>query len=321
MKAFVNEAFEIARYGRSMDAYLRVALHGARLRGAFIAFIVFALFGCIVVVLWSGASLLQSGRITIGEMTRFVLYTAFVAGRHGPVCRSLQPGAKSGRRLPPRPGTVAGSNRNSPWSSRAGARATVRCPPCVARRSGIPRRSFPLSLAAGSGGAQGHFLCRAGPGRKSRWSGPAAPGKSTIISLLAALLRSAAGRTPGGWPPGAQIIRWPGCATRCPLCRRKPCCLAAPFSRTSPTAGPEPAEAEIMEAARLAHAHEFIAALPGGLPDPGGGTRREALRRPAPAGGHCARHPEGPGHSHSGRGHQLARFGERAAWCNLPWTA
>jgi ATP-binding cassette subfamily B protein len=37
-----------------MDAYLQVALQGARLRGAFIAFIVFALFGCIVVVLWSG---------------------------------------------------------------------------------------------------------------------------------------------------------------------------------------------------------------------------------------------------------------------------
>jgi len=39
VKAFVNEGFEIGRYGRSMDDYLRVALRGARLRGAFIAFI------------------------------------------------------------------------------------------------------------------------------------------------------------------------------------------------------------------------------------------------------------------------------------------
>src|SRR6202012_2749057 len=83
VKAFVNEAFEVARYGRAMENYLTIARRGARLRGAFIAFIVFALFGCIVVVLWSGASLLQSGRITIGEMTRFVLYTAFVAGAMG----------------------------------------------------------------------------------------------------------------------------------------------------------------------------------------------------------------------------------------------
>ncbi|MDR3401426.1 MAG: ABC transporter transmembrane domain-containing protein, partial [Chthoniobacter sp.] len=83
VKAFVNEAFEIARYGRSLDAYLAVALRGARLRGAFIAFIVFVLFGCIVLVLWSGASLLQTGRISLGEMTRFVLYTAFVAGAMG----------------------------------------------------------------------------------------------------------------------------------------------------------------------------------------------------------------------------------------------
>ena len=83
VKAFVNEAFEVGRYSRSMDDYLRAALRGARLRGAFIAFIISALFGCIVLVLWSGASLLQSGGITIGQMTRFVLYTAFVAGAMG----------------------------------------------------------------------------------------------------------------------------------------------------------------------------------------------------------------------------------------------
>ncbi len=79
VKAFVNEAFEIARYGRSMDTYIRLAMKGANLRGAFIAFIVFALFGCIMVVLWSGASMLQSGSITIGKMTRFVLYVRLLS--------------------------------------------------------------------------------------------------------------------------------------------------------------------------------------------------------------------------------------------------
>ena len=42
VKAFVNESFEIGRYARSMEGYLQTALRGARLRGAFIAFIVFS---------------------------------------------------------------------------------------------------------------------------------------------------------------------------------------------------------------------------------------------------------------------------------------
>src|SRR5205814_10482203 len=51
--------------------------------GAFMAFFIFALFSCVVVVLWSGASMLQSGSITEGQMTRFAMYTFFVAGAMG----------------------------------------------------------------------------------------------------------------------------------------------------------------------------------------------------------------------------------------------
>ena len=49
----------------------------------FVAFFILALFGGIVIVLWFGAGLLQHGEITAGELTRFVLYTTFVAGAMG----------------------------------------------------------------------------------------------------------------------------------------------------------------------------------------------------------------------------------------------
>ena len=125
---------------------------GRRLRGAFIAFIVFALFGCIVVVLWSGASLLQSGRITIGEMTRFVLYTAFVAGAMGQFAdlySQVQKAVGATHRvrelLQEAAGIRGGASRRAaaPAPRPAGAADSA-----VARRSGIPRRAFPLSLAA-----------------------------------------------------------------------------------------------------------------------------------------------------------------------------
>ncbi|MCX6951743.1 MAG: ABC transporter transmembrane domain-containing protein [Verrucomicrobia bacterium] len=83
VKAFANEAFELARYQTANAAVLTAAYRTARWRGGFVAFMLSALFGGIVIVLWFGARLLQSGQITAGELTRFVLYTTFVAGAMG----------------------------------------------------------------------------------------------------------------------------------------------------------------------------------------------------------------------------------------------
>ena len=83
VKAFANEAFELGRYERANARVLAAALSAARWRAVFVAFFIVALFGGIVIVLWFGAGLLQSGGISPGELTRFVLYTTFVAGAMG----------------------------------------------------------------------------------------------------------------------------------------------------------------------------------------------------------------------------------------------
>src|SRR5258708_40048631 len=83
VKAFSNEGYELNRYHEGLGKFLTATLRGARLRAAFISFIIFALFGFIVLVLWSGARLLQQGEITFGDLTRFGLYTTFVAGAMG----------------------------------------------------------------------------------------------------------------------------------------------------------------------------------------------------------------------------------------------
>ena len=62
---------------------LAAALNAARWRAVFVAFFIVALFGGIVIVLWFGARLLQGGGISPGELTRFVLYSTFVAGAMG----------------------------------------------------------------------------------------------------------------------------------------------------------------------------------------------------------------------------------------------
>lgn len=80
VKAFTNEIFEKKRYSKSLDGVVSIALKTATYRGAFISFVIFALFGGIVAVMWYGATLVESGAMTVGDLLSFVLYTTFIGG-------------------------------------------------------------------------------------------------------------------------------------------------------------------------------------------------------------------------------------------------
>ena len=83
VKAFTNEWFESSRFGKSVERVVDYALQAAKFRAAFISFIIFGLFGGIVLVLWYGARLVHQGEITIGELTAFIIYTMFIGGAVG----------------------------------------------------------------------------------------------------------------------------------------------------------------------------------------------------------------------------------------------
>ncbi|MDZ4846404.1 MAG: ABC transporter transmembrane domain-containing protein [Chitinophagales bacterium] len=83
VKAFTNELFESRRFDKSIQSVVDFAMKSARYRAAFITFIIFGLFGGIVLVLWYGAMLVSRGEMTIGELTAFVLYTMFIGGAVG----------------------------------------------------------------------------------------------------------------------------------------------------------------------------------------------------------------------------------------------
>ncbi len=80
VKSFTNELFEIKKYNASLTQVVRTALRAAVFRGLFISFIVFVLFGGIVAVIWYGASLVEAGTITVGELISFILYTTLIGG-------------------------------------------------------------------------------------------------------------------------------------------------------------------------------------------------------------------------------------------------
>jgi ABC-type multidrug transport system fused ATPase/permease subunit len=259
VKAFVNEAFEIGRYGRSMDSYIQVALRGAKLRGAFIAFIVFALFGCIVVVLWSGASLLQNGRISIGEMTRFVLYTAFVAGAMGQFAdlyAQVQKAVGATHRvrelLQEQPEFAVSLN----WSETSAApnelRGEVEFRDVHFRYASRPEVEVLKGIS---------FSVKRG--EKIALVGPSGSGKSTIISLLLRFYDPKPGEIlMDGQPAREYPLAW--LRNQMSIVPQEALLFGGTIYENIAYGRPGATEAEIMEAARQAHAHEFIAPFPEG---------------------------------------------------------
>ncbi|MEO6053798.1 MAG: ABC transporter transmembrane domain-containing protein [Chthoniobacterales bacterium] len=80
VKAFGNEPFELNRYAHYLRQYLNVIIKTARLRALMVSFIIFGIFGSIVLVFWYGAHLMQTGQLSFGELTSFIIYTTFVGG-------------------------------------------------------------------------------------------------------------------------------------------------------------------------------------------------------------------------------------------------
>ncbi|MFT3949805.1 MAG: ABC transporter transmembrane domain-containing protein [Agriterribacter sp.] len=78
VKAFTNEYYEIARYAKSIYAVVQTAITNARYRGAFIAFMIFSVFGGIAFVMWYGINMVQSGELNIGLLVMFVIFSVLV---------------------------------------------------------------------------------------------------------------------------------------------------------------------------------------------------------------------------------------------------
>ena len=83
VKAFANEFIEVVRYGSSVDEIRRLAIIGGKARGAFFSFIIFCLFGAIILLIWYAVKLENAGEMSHGDMIQFMLYTVFVGASIG----------------------------------------------------------------------------------------------------------------------------------------------------------------------------------------------------------------------------------------------
>ncbi len=80
VKAFTSEWLELKRYKQAIESVVNVSMRLAVWRGLFLVFVIFIMFGAIFFIIWMGAQMVQSGKMEVGDLTSFLLYTVFIAG-------------------------------------------------------------------------------------------------------------------------------------------------------------------------------------------------------------------------------------------------
>jgi ATP-binding cassette subfamily B protein len=256
VKAFSNEGYELNRYHQGLRLFLTTTLRGARLRAAFIAFIVFALFGFIVLVLWSGARLLQQGEISFGELTRFALYTTFVAGAMGQFAELYSQLQKA----------IGATQRVRELLRETGEVEVLLGP---APTSILPRlrgdivfENVHFSYPSRQGVEVLHAInLAATSGQRIALVGPSGAGKSTLISLLLRLYDPSSGRLliDGRDARDYRLAELRGQMSMVP---QEVLLFGGSIAENIAYGKPGASADEIEQAARQANAHEFIQAFP-----------------------------------------------------------
>ncbi|HMR56785.1 MAG TPA: ABC transporter transmembrane domain-containing protein [Cyclobacteriaceae bacterium] len=253
VKAFTNEAFEIARYKNSLTDVIKTAIRSLRYRGAFISFTIIALFGGIVAVGWFGASMVQSGDVDVGELFSFIIYTVFIGGSIaglGDIYSQLQKSIGASERIL----EILGTPDEKPD---AGAALKIKGKIDFENiQFAYPSRPDVQVLKDIT------FSIR--PGEKVALVGPSGSGKSTIINLLLQFYQPAGGTI---LVDDLRITDYNLHAYRGNLgvVPQEVILFGGTIRENIAYGKPSATEVEITEAARQANALEFIESFPQGF--------------------------------------------------------
>jgi ABC-type multidrug transport system fused ATPase/permease subunit len=202
---------------------------------------------------------LQSGRITIGEMTRFSLYTMFVAGAMGQFAElysQIQKAVGATHRvrelLQEQPEFALAVPDTQTSAPSAPLRGEVEFRNVHFRYPSRPEVEVLKGIS---------FAIQ--PGEKVALVGPSGSGKSTIISLLLRFYDPQPGEIlMDGLPAREYPLAW--LRNQMSIVPQEAMLFGGTIYENIAYGRPGATEAEVMEAARQAHAHEFIAPFPEG---------------------------------------------------------
>ncbi len=258
VKAFCNEAFEHQRYAARLVIFLQSVRRGAKARASLVAFIIFAIFSAITVVLWYGAVLLIDHRLSSGELLGFVFYTMFVGGSVGSFAdlysnlqRSIG-ATQRVRELLNEPTENFGPDRETAMGAPARFRGDVRFDQVSFAYPSRPEVTVLKNLSFS-----------AEEGKIVALVGPSGSGKTTIASLLLRFYDPQQGRILFDGRPadqyGLRELR-----SQMALVPQEVLLFGGSIAENIAYGRPGASQAEIEAASKRANAHEFITQFPEG---------------------------------------------------------
>jgi len=271
VQAFVREPYEQKRYRTAVELAFTVAKERIKVRSMLTALAITLAFSVIVFVLWVGALQVGTGQITIGQLTQFVLYAALVSGSIGALSEvwgDLQRASGATERLveliQAKPaiafdhhGIDDSPNQLQRQMVAIGALAATQTEAIQFANLSFSYPSRPTFLALD------HLNLIIPKGQSYALVGPSGAGKSTIFSLLLRFYEPQSGainifgRALEQWPID-ELRQLIGIVPQEPLIFANSALENIRYGRLNAT------DDEVIAAAKMAYADEFISALPEG---------------------------------------------------------
>lgn len=256
VQAFTHESATRADFARVTEESFVSARKRIATRAVLTVIVIFLIFSGVLGVLWIGARDVQAGLMTVGELVQFVIYAVLVAGAVGALSEI--------------------------WGElQRAAGATERLAELLAAGDAINDPAQPLALPRPAKGAIAfkdvsfHYPSRPDrsalkdvdltirPGETVALVGPSGAGKTTVIQLIQRF-----------WDPATGQVTLDGIDLRdmaradfraeIALVPQDPVIFATTARENIRFGRPGATDAEVEAAARAAHAHDFLLALPEG---------------------------------------------------------
>lgn len=258
VQAFTHEGLEAKRFGGSVEGAFSTAMRRIQARAFLTMLAIVLVFGTIVFVLWLGAHAVLEGTMTGGDLGQFILYASIVAGAIGALSEVMgeaQRAAGATERLLEL--LAVRSDIQNPAQAQA-------LPPRAANGAALSLSEVSFSYPSRPDTlALDHVTLDIKPGETVAVVGPSGAGKTTLFQML---LRF--------YDPQSGAIRLDGTDIRLldlhtlrgaiGIVPQDTVIFSADAMENIRYGRADATDQEVIQAARLAAAHEFIERLPNG---------------------------------------------------------